>query len=210
MDDINIKIKKLVRFSSNEENGFNPSQTIQYFFPERGEKTNPERGEKTNSENFKLYKNSLFMYIYRPTSPLYILNVKKWSADNAKLLDLPVSDFFGYNWRGEIVRTKASDDPTIDNEFYKFIFKKINETYEYVDVDGVYMHAYGTAHEEVVLQQSGVVKLEVFERQELPESTKIRRERERRERRERERRERRETTGGTTGGRKLSGRKINF
>ena len=199
MDDINIKIKKLVRFSSNEENGFNPSQTIQYFFR--------ERGEKTNSENFKLYKNSLFMYIYRPTSPLYILNVKKWSADNAKLLDLPVSDFFGYNWRGEIVRTKASDDPTIDNEFYKFILKKINETYEYVDVDGVYMHAYGTAHEEVVLQQSGVVKLEVFERQELPESTKIRRERERRERRERERRE---TTGGTTGGRKLSGRKINF
>tara|TARA_B110000858_G_C17777915_1_gene463215 strand:- start:37 stop:645 length:609 start_codon:yes stop_codon:yes gene_type:complete len=202
MDDINIKIKKLVRFSSNEENGFNPSQTIQYFFP--------ERGEKTNLENFKLYKNSLFMYIYRPTSPLYILNVKKWSAGNAKLLDLPVSDFFGYNWRGEIVRTKASDDPTIDNEFYKFILKKINETYEYVDVDGVYMHAYGTAHEEVVLQQSGVVKLEVFERQELPESTKIRRERERRERRERERRERRETTGGTTGGRKLSGRKINF
>ena len=194
MDDINIKIKKLVRFSSNEENGFNPSQTIQYFFP--------ERGEKTNLENFKLYKNSLFMYIYRPTSPLYILNVKKWSAGNAKLLDLPVSDFFGYNWRGEIVRTKASDDPTIDNEFYKFILKKINETYEYVDVDGVYMHAYGTAHEEVVLQQSGVVKLEVFERQELPESTKIRR--------ERERRERRETTGGTTGGRKLSGRKINF
>ena len=202
MDDINIKIKKLVRFSSNEENGFNPSQTIQYFFP--------ERGKKTNSENFERYKNSLFMYIYRPTSPLYILNVKKWSAGNAKLLDLPVSDFFGYNWRGEIVRTKASDDPTIDNEFYKFILKKINETYEYVDVDGVYMHAYGTAHEEVVLQQSGVVKLEVFERQELPESTKIRRERERRERRERERRERRETTGGTTGGRKLSGRKINF
>ena len=194
MDDINIKIKKLVRFSSNEENGFNPSQTIQYFFR--------ERGEKTNSENFKLYKNSLFMYIYRPTSPLYIVNVKKWSADNEKLLDLPVSDFFGYNWRGEIVRTKASDDPTIDNEFYKFILKKINETYEYVDVDGVYMPAHGTAHEEVVLQQSGVVKLEVFERQELPESTK--------RRRERERRERRETTGGTTGGRKLSGRKIKF
>ena len=160
MDDINIKIKKLVRFSSNEENGFNPSQTIQYFFR--------ERGEKTNSENFKLYKNSLFMYIYRPTSPLYIVNVKKWSADNEKLLDLPVSDFFGYNWRGEIVRTKASDDPTIDNEFYKFILKKINETYEYVDVDGVYMPAHGTAHEEVVLQQSGVVKLEVIDRVSVP------------------------------------------
>jgi hypothetical protein len=146
----------LLRFSSNEVNGLNPSQTLQYFFP--------KRDDTTNSENLKRYKNSQFMYIYRPTSPLYIVNVKIWSANNAKLSDLPESEYFAYN--GGIVRTQASDDPTIDNEFYKFILKKINETQE--DVDGVYMPAHGTAHEEVVLQQSGVVKLEVIDRVSVP------------------------------------------
>jgi hypothetical protein len=58
------------------------------------------------------------------------------------------------------------------------------------------MPAHGTAHEEVVLQQSGVVKLEVIERRELPKSVKTRRERARRERRERTTRERERRSQG--------------
>ena len=178
----------LLRFSNNEVDGLNPLFKLQYFFP--------ERDDAINLKHHQLYPESLYRYSYgptSPTSPLYIVNVKIWSANNAKLLDLPVSEFFDYNG-GEIVRTKASDDPTIDNEFYKFILKKITETYEHVD--GVYMAAHGTAHEEVVLQESGVVKLEVIERRELPKSVKARRERARRERRERTTRERERRSQG--------------
>ena len=193
--EINEYSYSLLRFSNNKVNGLNPLFKLQYFFPE---------GDKAiNLKHQQLYPESLYRYSYgptSPTSPLYIVNVKIWSANKAKLLDLPVSEFFDYNG-GEIVRTKASDDHTIDNEFYKFILKKITETYEYVD--GVYMPAHGTAHEEVVLQQSGVVKLEVIERRDLKETVKGKRDRERRERRER-------TKGELERRQGKIGKKINF
>jgi hypothetical protein len=71
-------------------------------------------------------------------------------------------------------------------------------------VDGVYMPAHGTAHEEVVLQQSGVVKLEVIERGELQWSVKQTRTERLKQRRKETKKKRRRNKEGKIG------KKINF
>jgi hypothetical protein len=159
----------LLRFSSNEENGLNPSQTLQYFFP--------KRSEATNSANHQLYKKSQFMYMYSPTSPLHIVNVKIFTANHANLLELHLPEktrkYFAYNENREIVRTQASDAHMVDNQFYAFILEKVDQIYE--QVDGVYMPSHDTAHEEVVLRQSGVDKLKVIEIRQIRANVKTKR-----------------------------------
>ena len=141
----------LLRFTDWNNDGFNTKQPLQYFFPERDEDTNKNNGE--------MYP-SLFCYRYTPRTPLKIVNVKSFSKDYP-IDSLPkiVHEYFTHNGSQEVVRSKSSDNLAVDNAFYTFIFKKVQQA-QIPNVDGVYMPAYKASHEELVLCPSGLEKLE--------------------------------------------------
>lgn len=150
----------LLRFTDWEKDGFNHKQKLQYFFPERDEPTNEKNGD--------MYP-STYCYTYTPRKPLNIVNVQIFTSKNA-IDDLPnsVHEYFTHNASKDsfVIRSKASDNHEIDNAFYNFIFEKV--TAKISNVDGVYMSEHGAAHEEIVLQQSGLDKLEYERRARRP------------------------------------------
>jgi len=154
----------LLRFTDRDNNGFNVEQHLQYFFPERDKTTNNERGQMYSSR---------YCYKYTPRTPLKIVNVKSFTKKN-RGIQLPeiVHEYFTHNDSAEVVRTQASDNLKVDNEFYKFILEKVAE--KIPNMDGVYMPANNTAHEELVLQKSGLDKLD-YERWESRPSIRERR-----------------------------------
>ena len=149
----------LLRFTDRQGNGFNHNQQLQYFFP--------ERDEATNQNNGGMYP-SKYRYRYTPRTPLKIVNVKSFTREYP-IDSLPkiVHEYFTHNGSREVVRSKSSDNLTIDNAFYQFIFNKIRQA-SIPNVDGVYMPVYKASHEELVLCPSGLEKLE-YTRTERPD-----------------------------------------
>jgi hypothetical protein len=157
---VNTFSGSLLRFTNRDNNGFNVEQHLQYFFPERDKNTNQERGQMYPSR---------YCYKYTPRTPLKIVNIKSFTSNNNDIhLPETVHEYFTLNESGEVVRSKASDNLQIDNEFYKFIIKEVAE--KIPNVDGVYMpavsrpayrtsHSELVAHEELVLSESGLAKL---------------------------------------------------